>query len=138
MPKVKGQLYPKRWYESEPNGAPRKHRIPKERWRLLGQGKALSALFRLYQRDNNADVEIQVFTGCIGDEAPGDTGRLVLLTQGASTGLQVVVINTLGITEVLTEDLLLADVEVVLTVRASSGTQQVRVEAEGWTTVHDV
>ena len=138
MAKVKGQLFPKRWYESEPNGGPRKHRIPSERWRLLGQGKALSALFKLYQRDSNADIEIQVFTSCIGDEAPGDSGRLVLLTQGASTGLQVVVINSLGVTEVLTEDLLLADVEVVLTVRASSGTAQVRAEAEGWTTIHDV
>ena len=137
MPKVKGELFPKRWYESEPNGGPRRYRIPRDRWRLLGQGEVLVIVLRVYNRDSNADVELRVYTGCMGDEAPAETGRVVKLTQGASSGLLVVVVSSLGLTEAVTEDLLLADVEVTLDVKASSGGSQVRVEAESWTTLLD-
>lgn len=134
MAKIAGEVFPEKVYRSEPNGTVRRHRIPQERWKLLGQGDLLVVELEVLDLDPNTDVELRVFTSSMGEESPVEVGRQVKLTQGASTGLLVVVVNSVTRVEIETEDRLLSNVELVLDIKASSGSVQVSARVRAWVT----
>lgn len=126
--KYKGQLFVARSYSSINNGATRTYRMDRDLMPVLGQGSKIIFHGLVTYIDQNAEIDVRVTHGCLGDKPPSDHGFAVTMS-GTTT------INQSGTFTFETDDDLMADVEVEVDVYDSTATTDIRVEFELWATV---
>lgn len=140
MEKATGICFKREVRRSDTAGAPRRFRVTQEMVKAMGQGAKLFFHLRCYSTSTNAEAVFSVWTGCFDKELPADAGVRVKLRQGATGNLDEVTVSTTEDTifeteAAIDESVLMAGVELVVDVQASTGAAVESIEFEVWVTI---